>query len=242
MTPGSSAQAVFRFPDQAEELPRGDRQGSASGWERVLLAAFADPERCGGFLLQAEEAVRAQPGDGHILLLAATAALLDGQPARAQVFLKRFSKRYVAVASSHLLHALALAQAGKLTSARSVLEANRLSSLFDGLRNFPGGPRRLTWLSREYDRIFERGKAPPRKRAAADVPLKVKALNKAKPRAVREERAPVAAAPPLPPLPLTDIEIPFSMELNLAPLWTAAQSAPDEDGGWWGLRERFAHL
>ncbi len=244
MTRGSSAQAVFPFPDQAEELPRGDRQGSASGWEGVLLAAFADPERSGGFLLQAEEAVRAQPADGHILLLAATAALLDGQPARAEIFLKRFSKRYVAVASSHLLRALALAQAGKLKFARSVLEANSLASPFDGLRNFPGGPRRLAWLSREYDRIFERGKASPRKRAAADVPPKVKAPNKAKPSAVREERAPVAAlqAPPAPPLPLTDIEIPFSMELNLAPLWTAAQNAPDRDGGWWGLRERFAHL
>jgi superfamily II DNA or RNA helicase len=243
MTRGSPAQAVFPFPDQADELPRGDRQGSASGWERILLAAFTDPERHGGFLPQAEEAVRAQPGDGHILLLAATAALLDGQPARAEILLKRFSKRYVEVPSSHLLHALALAQAGKLKLARSVLEANRLSSLFDGLRNFPGGPRRLAWLSREYDRIFERGKASPRKRAAAEVPLKVKALNKAKPSAAREERAPVAAAQaPPPPLPLTDIEIPFSIELNLAPLWTAAQNAPDRDGGWWGLRERFAHL
>jgi superfamily II DNA or RNA helicase len=244
MTGGSSARAVFPFPDQAEELPRGDRPDSASGWERILLAAFTDSERCGGFLPQAEEAVRAQPGDGRILLLAATAALLDGQPARAQTFLKRFSKRYVAVASSHLLRALALAQAGKLKFARSVLEANRLSSLFAGLRNFPGGPGRQAWLSREYDRIFERSRPSRRQRAAADVPLKAKALNKVEPSAAREERAPVAAAPAPPPtpLPLTDIEIPFSMELNLAPLWTAAQNAPDRDGGWWGLRERFAHL
>lgn len=244
MTRGSPAQAVFPFPDQAEEAPRGDWPSSASGWERVLLAAFADPERSGGFLPQAEDAVRAQPGDGHILLLAATAALLDGQPARAEIFLKRFSKRYVAVASSHLLHALALAQAGKLKPARSVLEANRLSSLFDGIRSFPGGPRRHAWLSREYDRIFERGRASRRKPAAVDIPLKVKALNKTKPSAAREERAPAAAAQasPPPPLPLTDIEIPFSMEFNLAPLLTAAQRTPDCDGGWWGLRERFAHL
>src|SRR6516165_2371361 len=100
---------------------------------------FADPDRHSGFLLQAEEAVRAQPGDGHILLLAATAALLDQDPARAQVFLKRFSKRYVAVGSSHLMRALALAQAGKLELARSLLEANGLTGLFDALCNFPGG-------------------------------------------------------------------------------------------------------
>jgi superfamily II DNA or RNA helicase len=240
MTRGSPAQAVFPFPDQAEEL--GDWQDSASGWERILLAAFTDRERCGGFLPQAEEAVRAQPGDGRILLLAATAALLDGQPARAQIFLKRFSKRYVAVASSHLLCALALAQAGKLKFARSVLEANRLSSLFDGLRNFPGGPGRQAWLSREYDRIFERGRASRRKRAAADVPLTIKALNKSKPSTAREERVPVDAAQLPPPLPLTDIEIPFSMELNLAQLLAAAPKAPACDGDWWGLRERFAHL
>src|SRR5215831_12410341 len=244
MMRGSSAQAVFSFPDQAEKLPSGDRPASASGWERILLAAFTDPERCGGFLPQAEEAVRAQPGDGHILLLAATAALLDGQPARAQIFLKRFSKRYVAVASSHLLRALTLAQVGKLKFARSVLEANRLSSLFDGLCNFPGGPVRQAWLSREYDRIFERRKASRRKREAAVVPLKVKALNKAQPSAAREERAPVAAAqaPPQPQLPLTDIEIPFSIELDLAPMLEAAPKEPARNGNWWGLRERFAHL
>ena len=242
MTRGSPARAVFPFSDEAEELPHDDRQDRASGWERALLAAFADPERSDGFLPQAEEAVRALPGDGRILLLAATAALLDGQPARAQVFLKRFSKRYAAIASSHLLHALALAQAGKLKPARSVLEANRLSSPFDGLRNFPGGPGRYAWLLREYNRIFERDAASRRKRAAADVQPMVKALNKARPSAAREERAPVAAAKAPPPLPLTDIEIPFSIEFNLAPLLTAAQRAPDRDGGWWGLRERFAHL
>ena len=78
MARGSPAQAVFPFSDPAEELPCGDRQDSASGWERILLAAFTDPKRSGGFLPQAEKAVRAQPGDGHILLLAATAALTSG--------------------------------------------------------------------------------------------------------------------------------------------------------------------
>jgi hypothetical protein len=244
MRRGSPAQAVFPFHDQAEEPLRGDGQDSASVWECILLAAFTDPERCGGFLPQAEKAVRAQPDDGRLLLLAATAALLDGQPARAQIFLKRFSKRYVAVASSHLLQALSLAQVGKLKIARSVLEANGLSSLFAGLRNFPGGPGRQAWLSREYDRIFERGTASSRKRTAAEVPLKFKALNKAKQSAARQERAPVGAVQTStpPPLPLIDIEIPFSMELNLAPLLTAALKAPARDGGWWGLRERFAHL
>ena len=114
----SAAQTVFPFGEQPEELPCGDQHDGAVGCDRILRAAFADPHRHSGFLPQAEEAVRAQPGDGNILLLAATAALLDQAPPRAQVFLKRFSKRYVAIGTYHLLRALALAQENKLGLAR----------------------------------------------------------------------------------------------------------------------------
>jgi len=222
----------------------GDGQEMVSGWALSLRAAFADPDRQSGFLLQAEEAVRAQPGDGHILLLAATAALLDQDPARAQVFLKRFSKRYVAVGSSHLMRALALAQAGKLELARSLLEANGLTGLFDALCNFPGGFARRAWLRRQYDRIFERDRASRGKRAAADAPRKAKALDKVGPIAAREKPTPAAAAqaPAAPPLPLIDIDVPFNAEVDLAPVIAALRSPPDQNGDWWGLRERFAHL
>jgi hypothetical protein len=96
----STAQPVLPFaelPDQARPLEERDaaRLEKALGWEQVLRDAFAEPDRNSGFLELAKEAVRAQPGDGHILLLAVTAALLDADPARAQVFLKRFSKRFV---------------------------------------------------------------------------------------------------------------------------------------------------
>src|SRR6266511_3270392 len=74
-------------------LPLGDQPEESREWDQILRAAFADPDRASGFLSQAEEAVRAQPGDGLILLLAATAALLDQNPKRAQVFLKRFSRQ-----------------------------------------------------------------------------------------------------------------------------------------------------
>src|SRR5258705_10298920 len=117
-------------------LPLGDQPEEARGWDQILCAAFADPDRASGFLSQAEEAVRAQPGDGLILLLAATAALLDRNPERAQVFLKRFSKRYVAIGTYHLLRALALAQENKLGLARSVLEAHGLTDLFNALGIF----------------------------------------------------------------------------------------------------------
>jgi hypothetical protein len=58
-------------------LPFGDPSQEGLGWDKILLAAFGDPDRESEFLPQAEEAVRAQPGDGHVLLLAATAAVLD---------------------------------------------------------------------------------------------------------------------------------------------------------------------
>jgi SNF2 family DNA or RNA helicase len=48
------------------------------------------------------------------------------------------------------------------------------------------------------------------------------------------------AAPP--GLPLIDIDIPFSAEFDLAPLAHALSKPPESDGGWYTLRERFAHL
>ena len=241
----SAAQTVLPFGDQPEEVLRGDQQDVAAVWDQILRAAFADPHRHSGFLPQAEEAVRAQPGDGHLLLLAATAALLDQYPARAQVFLKRFSKRFVAIDSCHLLRALALAQESKIGLARSVLEAHGLTDWFSALHIFPGGFARRAWVSHQYDRIFERDGPGRRERAASDVARKDKSRVKIKRGALRDTSVPVPAvetptAPP--PLPLIEIDVPFSAELDLAPLLTASQKPPDSDGGWYGLRQRFAHL
>jgi superfamily II DNA or RNA helicase len=239
MPRASAAQAVLPFGDQPEASP---------AWDQVLRTAFADPDRTSGFLPQAEEALRAQPGDGHILLLAATAALLDQNPERAQVFLKRFAKRYRAIDACHLLRALALAEEGRLGLARSELEAHELANRHDALRNFPGGWTRREWLFRQHDRIFERDKIGRRKRAASDAKRSAgQSPRKAEPSETRGNSAPVAvgatpqaAAPP--GLPLIDIDIPFTAELDLAPLLAALQSRPESDVGWYGLRERFAHL
>ena len=244
----SAAQTVLPFGDQPEEVLRGDQQDVAAVWDQILRAAFADPHRHSGFLPQAEEAVRAQPGDGHLLLLAATAALLDQYPARAHVFLKRFSKRFVAIGTCHLLRALALAQESKLGLARSVLEAHGLTDWFSALHIFPGGFARRAWVSHQYDRIFERDGPGRRERAASDAARKDKSRVKTKRGVLRDTSVPVPAvetpavptAPP--PLPLIEIDVPFSAELDLAPLLTALQKPPDSDGGWYGLRQRFAHL
>jgi superfamily II DNA or RNA helicase len=237
MPHASPAQTVFPFDDRPEEVSRGDRKDAATAWDQVLLAAFADPGLHSGFLALAEEAVREQPGDGHILLLAATAALLDEDAARTQVFLKRFRKRYVAIDTCHLLNALALAQENRLLPARSLLEAHGLTDWFNALHVFPGGFERRAWLSRQYARILEPGK-PVRSRRLAAGPVP-KAKSPVKPR-LPTERSVAPTTPP--PLPLIEIDVPFSTELDLAPLLDALQKPPNSDGAWYGLRERFAHL
>jgi hypothetical protein len=181
MPHASPAQTVFPFGDQPEEVSRGDQKDAAAAWDRILLAAFADPGLHSGFLALAEEAVRAQPGDGHVLLLAATAALLDEEAARAQVFLKRFRKRYVAIDTCHLLNALALAQENRLLPARSLLEAHGLTDWFNALRVFPGGFERRAWLSRQYARIFEPGKTVRSRRLAPGPVPKAKSAVKPRP-------------------------------------------------------------
>jgi superfamily II DNA or RNA helicase len=243
MSRASPAQTIFPFGDQPEEVSRGgNRKDAATAWDRVLLAAFADPGRHSGFLPLAEEAVRVQPGDGHILLLAATAALLDEDAARAQVFLKRFGKRYVAIDTSHLLNALALAQVNRLLPARSLLEAYRLTDWFNALHVFPGGFERREWLSRQYARIFERDKTARSKRLAPSPVRRAKSPVKTQPAAPRGTIVPAMGGERPVPLPLIEIDVPFSTEFDLAPLLDALQRPPNSDGAWYGLRERFAHL
>ena len=129
-----------------------------------------------------------------------------------------------------------------------MLEAYGLTDGFNALCIFPGGFGRRAWLSQQYDRIFERDKAGRRKRAASEVASKGKGSVGTRQRAPRGRSVLVPAAetpaapPALPPLPLIDIDVPFGAELDLAPLLTALQKPPDSDGGWYGLRQRFAHL
>jgi superfamily II DNA or RNA helicase len=259
MARGSSAHPILPFGGLPEQERPGAEMDRALGWDQILRAAFADPDRTSGFRDLAEEAVRALPGDGYILLLAATAALLDDDPARAQVFLKRFSKRFVAVEPYHLLRALALGQENKLAMARSVLDAHGLADAYEVLWKFPGGLGRRTWLYRQYNRIFERDRIGRRKRAPdagrnTKGPAKVKGSATAKPSVARGKGVPVAAAAPPaasaapaappapPPLPLLDVDLPFAAELDLAPLFSALEQPPESEGVWYGLRERLARL
>ena len=219
----------------------GEADNEVEVWSERLLAAFADATRHSGFLPLAEEAIAACPGDPIILVLAATSALLDEQPERALVFLKRFSRRASAPAE-HLLHALALNQLNKRATARALLERHGLSRWLAAARVFPGGPTRLRWLMRQFGAVLDREAPLPARRPAART--KVKPATAAKGRKPARPGgappAPVAAMPP--PLPRVDIEIPFTVEFDAAPLLAALARDMEQDGRWFGLRERFAHL
>ena len=151
---------ALRQADLFEEPPN-----ASDVWSDRLLAAFADANVRSGLLPLAEKAIAACPADAVLLLMAATAALLDERPERALVFLNRFSKRAKAPAA-HLLHALALNQLNKRTAAKVLLEQHGLTSWPAALPVFPGGYERLPWLIRQLEDIMGRPTPVPGRRPA----------------------------------------------------------------------------
>ena len=65
------------------------------------------------------------------------------------------------------LRALTLAQDGKSTMARSVLEGHGLTRPYHAFLNFPAGMSRQAWLYEKLERIFERRKASLRQPVAS---------------------------------------------------------------------------
>jgi superfamily II DNA or RNA helicase len=229
-----------------------DLPGDPKAWADRLADAFEDAKRDSGFLLQlAEAAIDACPGHPVILTLAAAAAVLDQRPERALTFLKRILKRYEPAPTHHLLLALALFEDNKPVAAREVLERNRLTDLFAVLGIFPGGFVRRHWLVERFNAIrggenrsfHGRQSAAPKRsvgtaskaRSAGPSP---KVAPKLKPTPQVAEAAPRAFAP----LAEIDIEISFGAEVDLTRMLHAVARAPEEDGRWWDLRERFTHL
>jgi superfamily II DNA or RNA helicase len=220
-----------------------DSSTDAEGWGEALAHAFADTAQVSGFLALAEEAERACPGDPVILCQAALAALLDHRPEKAQVYLKRYAKRYAPTQSHHLLSALALGLQNKLILARAQLERRHLTEWRHAMGAFPGGWERRLWLSDLLDTIMGRQRlAWARKPAVRPAPAKV--ARKSPPPA--KPVAPPAAAPSapatFPTLQRPRLTIPLVVESDLGALLGASAGLPETDGGWFDLRERLAHL
>jgi superfamily II DNA or RNA helicase len=227
--------SALRQPELFEEAP-----DEAERWSQRLRGAFA--ERDSGLLALAEDAVAACPADPMVLTLAATAALFDARPQRALVFLKRCSA-YASGPALNLLHALAFGQLGKWAAARSLLERHGFLQRQTAGQAFFGGSGRLPWLSRQIEDILNGDIRMQARQRIARAKIKPKAAPKIETAGARRQAPVAAVAAPLPP-PLTrvDIEIPFTIDFDMAPLLAAITHAPEPDGHWFGLRERFDHL
>ena len=239
----TAMQATMPLPPLDPPGDSPDALSDAHCWRETLANAFDDTARGSGYLPLAEQAERACPGDPVILLQAAVAALLDGRPEKAQIYLKRYTKRYVPNESHHLLSALALGLQNKLILARALLERNHLTEWRQAMGVFPGGWQRRHWVNDQLDAIMGR-RRPAWARGAAVRPSPAKVAQKGRPRA-----KPVAPPPTPPPAPSTfptlerpRLTIPLVIDSHLAPLLGASAGQPESDGGWFDLRERLAHL
>jgi superfamily II DNA or RNA helicase len=247
---------AFRQLDLMELLPN-----EADRWVDRLSAAFADMNVQSDFLRLAEEAVESCPDAPLVLLMAATAAVLDVRPERAIALLARFSKRATSPAE-HVLKAVALLQANKPAAAKALLARHHLVTWSAIIRAFPGGHERLPWLMRQFDGIVDR--PTPGSRGRPTQPVKRAKTNESRGRTRRAEekretaRRSVAhqprsqperfppdvdeARPALTPLPCIELDIPITIEIDLAALSAAASGHAESDGRWFCLREQFAHL
>jgi superfamily II DNA or RNA helicase len=233
-----------------------DSPGDVEVWADRLSAAFADAKRQSGFLPLAEDALKACPDDPVILLLAATAAVLDRRPARALALLQGFSKHATAPAEK-ILKAIAFSQTNQGDTARALLTRYGLIGWPAIKRGFPGGPVRVPWLMQELDGIVD----PPSRAAATDKRATTnRSATKPSPAEVRREatrgrlsqklqsRPPepaikaAGAEPAAAALPHIDVDIPLTIEIDFAAVALAASNHPEQHGQWFSLRERLAHL
>ena len=238
------------------------QEADADLWLQRLVSAFEHLRPADGYLPLAEAALKACPGDADLLLLAANAALIDGDHPRALVFLKRFHKR-ASSTSEHLLRALALNLAGLRGAGRRLLERQRLTGPFAAISHFPAGRSHSAWLIRHLNQIMGRDQSPrPRlsdrgaatKRAEPPQVRKTPATEQRGKKATARStvRKPARSAVEVPaseampaapaPLPLVDIDIPLAFQLDAAPLIAGLGRAPETEGRDFQLRERLAHL
>ena len=232
---------LFKAPLHAGEI-----------WLQKLYTAFQDTGGTAGYLPLAQKALQACPGDPQILLMATNAALLDGEPAQAQVFLKRFTKRATAP-SAELLRAFTLHATGASAAAKAILERNGLVTWMEAYKHFPAGRAHVDWMFRQLNEILDHDK-PVRRRAPlakpasakAKAPAKAKTKPPVKPAATDANRNPTAAAlaeaPLLASLHLPAMTIPFALDIDLSALATAMTSTPEPAGRWFNLRQQLSQL
>ena len=239
-------------PPTRQPVPRQPAE-DPKVWRRRLTDALAHSVPEGGFKPLVEAAIAACPDDIEVLLLSATAALIDGDHKRATAYLKRFRKRATS-SCEPVLQALALDLAEQRSEARRLLERHGLAEFHLVYRRFPAGEAQSMWLYGRFNAIMGREKPASAPNRSRKKPVGARAGAKsgsahAKPREQSwdESAAPSADVPPadalaFSPLPLVDVDIPFKLDIDLAPLQAAIAGASVSAGEDFLLRERLAHL
>src|SRR5689334_21689 len=226
-----------------------DQAADADTWADKIEDALNRGERHP--LALAEEAVRSCPGDYTLLCLAATAALIEERPDRAQLYLKRLRKRYEPGPTHPLLLALALDQQKRRSAALELLKRYNLTSYVTAMRVFPGGVSLSRWLSDRVNAITGVGeRTKPKSNATRPTTAKPTATKPAggkQPVAAKVGKPPAArmALPTgtaAPALRRIESDIPIQVEFaNLGDV-AAGNGAPPDPLTWYRLRDRFTHL
>jgi len=179
------------------------------------------------------------------------AALIEEQPDRALVYHKRFSKYYVPDVSSHLFHAIALAQKKYWSQASRVVSAHTLGLFTYYKYMVPCGIEMAPWIRdwlKTIDRESKRAERAPEKPHS-----KTALRTHAKPRPPATSRGDVAAKPEArqkdgseeaalaPPLPRLSASISIRFNLPASERIVSVEET-QEDPIWFQLRSEFAHL
>ncbi len=230
-------------------------KGGRAYWLNRLYPALADLSP--GALRIAEAALQACPADPAMLLLAALAALVAGQPERAIGFLKRHERKYEADKPVTLLTALALARQGYTARARALLERDGLLDPQTALRWFVGRRAMAPWLVQQLMAL--RGTRQPLAGRSglnrqgtgrtgggqltdANHATSPKPATKPIPASLRTAPKPSTAATPpsIPDLPRLELTLDLAFELAAPETIQLAGATPDPT--WFRLRAELTQL
>ncbi len=227
------------------------------GWHSEISARIEEQGEKAQVLAWAEEAIHAHPTDAELLNLAALAALLEGNPAKALRFLKRLKKRYIPTLVDHLYEALALAQQGRWYQAHTILRQYHLDWPGLAIHCTPYGSALQGWILHWHHQIRsgmeqlaqaeqKRRRSPAAARRATKKKSKSTPVTAKGKESSTEAATTLAALEGVPELPGAEANIPIRFELALEDLLLPDDAGPAtsdaEAGRWFRLRREFAHL
>ncbi|MGH7118282.1 MAG: DEAD/DEAH box helicase [Acetobacteraceae bacterium] len=177
----------------------------------------------------AAEELRVTPANPELLLLAALAALVAGDPAHADACLRRYTKRYVPGKAHALLVGLSAAVAGHRNRARALLKTEGLLSFPAAARWFVGDRAMLAWLDAQLSPLARAPQGSPRPRLSARPPT-----------APRTAPPPPPVAATLPDLPR--LSVPFAVTCEFVNADEIRSAAGPSDPTWFALRAELNRL